>query len=153
MSDAFKAMFDGTCAAGCESRILFHGGKPDLRVGDLIEPGHERMAHPGCPWCEARTRGAAHLGIDGPAEDADRVYCTTNRLYAKHYASLWGRGDLYRVEPVGELVPSTEDTLESFKAPALRVAAVIDRVVLLTNSERRRLFREWGAADRRALTT
>lgn len=132
--------------------ILYHGGVPDLRVGDLIEPGHERMAHPGCPWCAARTRGEAHLGIDGPSEDADRVYCTTNRLYAKHYASLWGRGDLYRVEPVGDLARSTEDTVESFKAPALRVAAVLDRAVLLTRSERRRLYREWRASDERALT-
>jgi hypothetical protein len=132
---------------------LFHGGKPGLNVGDIIEPGHQRMAHPGCPWCEARANGKAHLGMDGPSEDADRVYCTTNRLYAKHYASLWGRGDLYRVEPVGELVPSTEDTVESFKAPALRVVAIYDRAVQLTTTERRRLYREWGVADRiKALT-
>ena len=39
------------------------------------------------------------------------MYATTDRLYAKHYASLWGRGDLYRVEPVGELLESTEDLI------------------------------------------
>lgn len=128
--------------------FLYHGGKDGLRPGDLIEPGHERMAHPGCPWCAARTEGRAHLGIDGPAEDADRVYATTNRLYAKHYASLWGRGDLYRVEPVGDLLRSTEDSVESWKAPAMRVVAVLERAVQLTMSERRRLYREWGEADR-----
>lgn len=129
---------------------LFHGGVPGLRIGDVIEPGHERMAHPGCPWCEARAQGEAYLGVDGPAEDADSVYCTTNRLYARHYASLWGYGDLYRVEPVGRLERSNEDTIEAFKAPALRVVAVLSRAVRLSMSERRRLFREWGEADKRA---
>lgn len=126
---------------------LFHGGIPGLRIGDLIEPGHDRKAHDGCPWCEARARGEAHLGIDPIAAESDRVYFTTNRLYAKHYASLWGNGDLYRVEPVGDVLPSREDSIESFTSPALRVAAVLDRMVLLTMSERRRLFREWGQAD------
>lgn len=126
---------------------LYHGGVPGLRAGDLIEPGHERTGHPGCAFCEARARGEAHLGVDGPAQDADRVYASTSRIYAKHYASLYGRGDLYRVEPVGELVRSPEDTVETFKAPALRVIAVLERAVLLTWSERRRLSREWTAAD------
>lgn len=125
---------------------LFHGGVPGLRPGDVIEPGHERQAHVGCPWCEARAAGGAHLGID-PLGLIDRVYATSNRMYAKHYASLWGYGDLYRVDPVGDLESSTEDTIESWHAPALRVVAVIDRAVLLTPAERRRLFREWTAAD------
>lgn len=125
---------------------LFHGGIDGLRPGDLIEPGHRRKHHAGCPWCQARAAGGAHLGMD-PLAEAGRVYCTTNRVYAKHYASLWGRGDLYAVEPVDWMVTSTEDTIESFKAPALRVLAVLERAVLLTMSERRRLYREWTAAD------
>lgn len=128
---------------------LFHGGVPDLRVGDLIVPGRERRHHDGCPWCEARNQGEAHLGMDGPSQHVDRVYLTSNRLYAKYYASLWGRGDLYQVEPVGEVEKSTEDTVETFMAAAARVVAVLDRAVLLTMSERRRLDREWGAADAR----
>lgn len=128
---------------------LFHGGVPDLRPGDLIQPGQSRRHHDGCPWCEARASGdAGPGGIDGPSAHADRVYLTANRMYAKHYASLWGRGDLYRVEPVGVLVRSVEDSIESWTAPAARVVAVLDRAVLLTNSERRRLLREWTAADR-----
>lgn len=128
---------------------LFHGGVPDLRAGDLIVPGRERRHHDGCPWCEARQNGGAHLGMDGPSQHQDRVYLTSNRLYAKHYASLWGRGDLYRVEPVGDLERSTEDTVETFMASSARVVAVLDRAVLLTMSERRRLYREWGEADAR----
>jgi hypothetical protein len=130
---------------------LYHGGVPGLRAGDLIEPGHERASHAGCAFCDARARGDAHLGVDGPSQDADRVYASTSRIYAKYYASLYGRGALYRVEPVGELVRSPEDTIETFKAPALRVIAVLERAVLLTWAERRRLMREWTAADRIAL--
>lgn len=126
---------------------FFHGGVPGLNVGDLIEPGHDRKTHDGCPWCEARARGEAFSGIDGPSRESDRVYFTTSRLYAKHYASLWGRGDLYRVEPVGDVTVSAEDTMESFTAPSVRVAAILDRAVLLTMSERRRLFREWYESD------
>lgn len=129
------------------SSRLFHGGVPDLRVGDLIEPGHSRREHDGCPWCEARARGEAHLGMDGPSQQAARVYATAHRLYAKYHASLWGRGDLYRVEPVGDVQSSDEDSIPSIHTPALRVVAVVDRAVLLTNSERRRLYREWGIAD------
>ncbi|MGB0972595.1 MAG: hypothetical protein ACPGVG_16795 [Mycobacterium sp.] len=133
-------------------RRLFHGGKSGLRVGDLIEPGYERQLHEGCPYCEARFKGEAvatsdgHL-IDGPAQRPDRVYATTHRLYAKHYASLWGRGDLYRVTTDGLVEPSTEDSFDTVCAERLVVAGVLDRAVLLTWSERRRLWREWGEAD------
>jgi len=126
----------------------YHGGIPGLRIGDLIQPGHERKHRDGCPYCEARAKGEAHLGIDGLAKRPDRVYLTTNRLYAKHYASLYGRGDLYRVEPVGAVEPSTEDTMPTVCAEAARVVSVYERAVLLTMTERRRLNREWAEADR-----
>lgn len=129
---------------------LWHGGIPGLRPGDLIEPGHDRRAHEGCPWCEARTgqaQGGPQPVIDALAREKGRVYMTTDREYARHYASLWGRGDLYRVEPVGDLRRSEEDTVESWTAPAARVLAVYDRAVLLTWSQRRALLRRWTAAD------
>lgn len=134
------------------SESLWHGGVPGLKPGDLITPGSDRKHHDGCPWCEARKQQAA--GGPAPAIDplplTGRVYCTTNRLYAKHYASLYGRGWLYRVEPVGDLVRSLEDTIETWTAEALRVVSVYEKAVLLTNTERRRLWREWTAADQRA---
>lgn len=126
---------------------LFHGGVPDLRVGDLILPGHNRTHHDGCPWCEARSKGEAYKGMDGPSQHADQVYATPERMYARFYASLFGRGDLYRVEPMGEMTVSEEDNIESYRANAFQVKAVLDRAVILTNSERRRLWREWGKAD------
>ena len=128
----------------------YHGGVPGLKVGDIIEPGHTRRSHDGCPWCEARANGTAYNGMDGPSQHLDRVYATTNRLYARYHASLWGRGDLYRVTPVGLVERSTEDTIESYCAEGFVVAGVLDRAVLLTWSERRRLWREWGEADRAA---
>ena len=129
---------------------LWHGGVPGLRPGDLIEPGHARASHPGCPWCEARERGQAGPGgLDPASAETGRVYLTTDRLYARHYASLYGRGDLYRVEPVGGVEASVEDSIPTWTSPAARVVAVVDRAVLLTDKERRRLWRDWGTADDR----
>lgn len=128
---------------------LFHGGVPGLRAGDLIEPGHERKVHDGCAWCAARAE--LPPSADGLALQVGRVYLTPERVYARYYASLYGRGDLYRAEPVGELVRSTEDTFETWTATAARVVAAVDRAVLLTQGERRRLYRLWGAADAAAL--
>ena len=132
---------------------LWHGGVPDLRPGDLIEPGNARPIIDGCSFCAAR---AAQLAtgvvpvIDPLAEHGDRVYLTPVREYARHYASLWGRGDLYRVEAVGDLVQSTEDTVETWTAPAARVLAVVERAVLMTMAQRRRLNRIWAASDEAA---
>lgn len=126
---------------------LFHGGIAGLRVGDIIEPGHARKTRDGCPYCEARERGEAHQGLDGPSQRPDRVYATEHRLYAKQFASLWGRGDLYRVSPIGACERSTEDTIPSWCAEQYRVEAVLDRAVQLTNTERRRLIREWTVFD------
>lgn len=127
---------------------LWHGGVPGLRPGDLIEPGHARAALDGCPWCAARAAGAAGPGgLDGPSAHADRVYLTTNVLYARHYASLYGRGDVYLVAPVGDITRSGEDSIETWLAEAARVVKVPHRAVLLTMTERRRLAREWADAD------
>lgn len=127
---------------------LYHGGVDGLRVGDLLMPGHVRKNHDGCPWCEARENGGAHLGMDGPSQRL-AVYMTPVRLYAKFHASLYGLGDLYRVEPIGPAELSDEDSIETWTAGAARIISVYDRAVLLTNTERRRLERLWADADRR----
>lgn len=131
--------------------FLYHGGRPGLRVGDVITPEMGgRPAHEGCLFCEARQQeavGGQRSVIDSLPTHRDRVYATPNRLYAKYYASLWGRGDLYRVEPVGEAVRSGEDTIESWHAPGWWIVKIYERAVLLTWTERRRLLKQWTVAD------
>src|SRR6478609_7808015 len=125
---------------------LFHGGVPDLRVGDVIAPGHPR-GHEKCPWCEARA-AAAGLDMDGPPHHLLRIYATSHRLYAKQCASLLGYGDLYRVTTDGDVKPCDEYSFDTVVAERLIVAAVLDRAVLLTASEQRRLTRECKTAEK-----
>lgn len=124
--------------------VLYHGGVPGLKPGDLIEPGHSRDdKHDGCPICrERRERGAE---APGGTQHPETVYCTTDRWYAKLYASVYGRGDVYQVEPVGDLVPTTDegDPECCYRCPALRVKRVVDLRVTLTMKERRRLARRY----------
>lgn len=126
---------------------LFHGGVPGLRLGDRLTGGHERRMHDGCAWCVARANGTAEH--DPASHHPDRVYVSTDREYARFYASLYGYGDLYRVEPIGELVPSDEDGFPSWTAESVRVVGVVARAVRLTDGERRRLLRRWTALDYR----
>ena len=130
-----------------EGTRYYHGGVPGMKPGDLLLPGFDRRHHEGCEFCEARARGEAHEGIDPPSQ-RQAVYFTTDKLYAKHYASLYGAGDLYRVEPVGDAQRSTEDSYETYTAGSVRVVQVVERAVRLTDKERRKLSREWEAADR-----
>lgn len=133
---------------------LWHGGAPGVRPGDRILPGRSRPVHPGCPWCEANAAGETGPGGLSPLTGRpDRVYLTPVREYARHYASLYGRGDLYRVDPVGPVERSPEDTVETWLAPAAVVVAVVERAVLLTMAQRRRLDRLWAAADAEATRT
>jgi hypothetical protein len=85
--------------------------------------------------------------VDPLSRVHDRVYLSADREYARHYASLYGYGDLYRVEPLGDVQRSTEDSFETYLAAQARVLAVYARAVLLTASQRRALDRAWAAAD------
>jgi len=126
----------------------WHGGAAGLKPGNLIKPGHTRTVD-GCAICEARANGQTAT-IDGHAVDPatgrpDRVYITTDREYARFYASMALYGDLYRVEPVGDVEPSTEDPFDTWTAASARVLAVYDRAVRLTNGQRQRLMTRWPA--------
>ncbi|MEU1815199.1 hypothetical protein ABZ543_08370 [Streptomyces roseifaciens] len=128
---------------------LFHGGKPGLRPGDLITP-HPPNVVDGCEICAARARGETvvipGLGpVDPPTGRPDRVYVTSDREYARWYASRYWQGDLYVVEPVGQVEPSTEDPFPTWCAPAARIRSVYCRCVMLTPAQRRRLLARWTA--------
>lgn len=133
-------------------RPLFHGGAPGLRPGATLTGGQSRPAVKGCEICAARLSGkvatiAGH-SIDPPTLHPDRLYLTTSRLYARFYASLYGRGDVYEVAPLGELIESDEDHFPTWTAPAATVKRIEAVSVTLTHSERARLYRLWGDADR-----
>lgn len=111
----------------------FHGGVSGLKPGDLLEP----QAHPGwrrddCAWCRSGGDSSGH---------PDSIYVTTEREYARYYASRYGKGWLYVVEPLGELMPSEEELVPSFRCESARVLSVYDRAVVLTRSQRRRVFK------------
>lgn len=122
---------------------LYHGGAKGLWRGDLILPDMvEHRCVDGCPVCEAHRRGDHHP-LD-PATPPGRVFATTNRRYARFYASRAVGGDLYQVELVGDAQASTTDPFPSWSAPSARVLRVLERDVVLTMRERRDLFRRWG---------
>jgi hypothetical protein len=131
----------------------FHGGVPGLRPGDTITP-HAPNVIDGCPICAARAKGQTATldgqAVDPPTGRPDMVYITTDRDYGRFYASRYWYGDLYTVEPVGEMEPSTEDPFPTWCVPAARVVAVYTRAVQLTPGQRRSVLRRWTEADRAA---
>ena len=131
---------------------LFHGGVPGLRPGDLIVPG-ERHYVDGCAVCEAKRRGETYRVAGGAVDPVnaheDRVYMTDDRAYARFYASKYPTGDLYGVEPVGEVQESSEDPFPTWHAASARVVSVLERAVRLTPAQRRTLLNRWRRADER----
>lgn len=125
---------------------LWHGGIDGLKPGDLLLPSPPKLVD-GCAICVAHAAGkevtVGGHAIDPRTAHPDRVYLTSDREYARFYASKYVFGDLYRIEPVGDLEWSTEDPFPTWKATAGRVVAVYERAVRLTDSQRRRLLRRW----------
>lgn len=123
----------------------YHGGHPGLWPGDEILPqGPGRLArhHDGCAVCDAQAAGQA-TSIDPATGRPDRVYVTTDWLYAKYYASRYGRGDLYVVRPAADLEASPEDLLDARTCSSAVVVEVLARAVTLTHAERRHLWNRW----------
>jgi hypothetical protein len=132
----------------------FHGGIPGLKVGDLLTP-HPPNYVDNCEVCAAKKAGQ-NYAVDGQVVDPltgrpDRIYITSDREYARFYASKFPRGDLYVVDPEGEMELSTEDHWPTWSAPAARVRSVYDRYVQLTAGQRRAMLKRWTAADIDAL--
>lgn len=122
---------------------LFHGGVAGLQPGDIIRPNQGHRKHiDGCPVCAALAKGeATPFDLSTPE---GWVYATKDRPYARHYASK-ARGDLYRVQLLGEVEPSDEDgPFPTWRARRARVVAVAERNVTMSWGERERLFIRWG---------
>lgn len=125
----------------------FHGGVPGLDVGDIITP-HKPNVVDGCPICAARAAGESYtvpgLGvIDPPTGRPERVYVTTDREYGRFHASRYWLGDLYAVEPFGELEASDEGFFPTWCADGAVITSVVSRAVRLTDKQRRTLSRRW----------
>jgi len=123
----------------------YHGGAPDLKSGQLIvpqPPNEGRHLLDGCPICEARKAGKPL-----PDDDLDPtlIYVTTDREYARIYASGYPMGALYVVEPVGVLTPSP-DPVPSFGCSAARIKTVYDACVRLSPAQIRRALRRYSDA-------
>lgn len=119
--------------------VLYHGGVPDLKPGDIIEPGHSRDNYDDCPICRAR-REKGVSAIEGTGHP-EQVYCTRYRDYAALYASIYGKGDVYQVRPVGGVEDFDEDFDGCYRCDRLVVVRAVERHVTLTPKRRRKVIR------------
>lgn len=106
----------------------WHGGARGLTVGDQIVPAVELDRLP-----------ATYLA-DFYDSDPTRVHMTSDHLLGRSYASQFctlGGGDLYEVEPVGELVedPDYLGLGVSWTAPRALIVAVVETDVRITPTE------------------
>jgi len=126
---------------------LYHGGVGGLVVGDTIEPNMaERRFVDGCPQCAAQAVGEHVHGFDPPTPE-DWVYATTDREYARYYASRAVKGSLYVVDLEGDIEESIEDLFPTWRARRAVVRRVLEFRVTLTMRQRRKLFRRWGGTE------
>lgn len=124
----------------------FHGGKPGLKPGDMLTE-HEPNYVDGCAICETKRRGGNPVIDSNPIHKG--VYFTTDREYARFYASKYPRGDLYSVQPAGPiLMAGDEDPFETAVCEVVMVRGLVQRDVRLDNGQRRRLLRRWADSDR-----
>lgn len=151
----------------------YHGGVHGLQPGALLLPTAPHVED-GCPVCVARAQGRALTvgeyrlwleqfgerarpvlqALSGAADSdpvdppsaRDAVYMTTDLEYARWYAAR-SRGDLYRVEAVGEVERSGEDRFPTWTAAAARVVQVLERRVRLYRRDRRALTKRWAKLD------
>lgn len=128
-------------------RQLWHGGVPGLRRGSRIVPGMAHHKHiDGCPICAAHAAGVSPEGHE-PATPDGWVYATSDKAYARFYASKVVGGDLYQVRLLGDVERSTEDMFPAWRGRRAVVVRVVERGIVLTPKERRHLFLRWGGTD------
>lgn len=123
---------------------LYHGGVGGLWVGGVIEPDNAHMRHvEGCQQCAAQAAGVFVKGFDPPTPER-WVYATTDREYARYYASRAVRGNLYVVALVGDVEESVEDPFPTWRGRQAVVRRVPEQSITLTMRQRRKLFLRWG---------
>lgn len=98
---------------------LYHGGARRLDRKKLILPPSVTGA-----------RSTASYGGGGVCR-TDRVYVITELDQARVFALMVGRGDVYQVQPVGEMVPDPDYSGpgESWECELARIVRVVERNV------------------------
>lgn len=108
----------------------YHGGVIGLRVGDLVLPPSESAS----AWCLADVDDEDLRRRMAEVHSRDRVYMSTNLNDAVLWAGCYPQGtrrrggDVYRVEPVGEVEPDPDyqgDDGASVCAPRARVVGIV----------------------------
>lgn len=123
---------------------LYHGGVAGLWVGAVIEPNMADHRYvDGCPQCAAHADGVHIHGYDPPTPE-DWVYATTDREYARYYASRAVRGSLYVVNLEGDVEKSIEDPFPTWRGRRAIILRVPETKIVLTMKQRRKLFVRWG---------
>ena len=100
---------------------LYHGGVRRLHVGSVLLP-------------PVKTGAASQADFGNHVARRDRVYVTTERDQAELFALLAppdGNGDLYEVEPIGDLEidPDYHGPGASYAVPMAHVVRVVRRRV------------------------
>lgn len=125
----------------------YHGGIPGLRVGQYILPPSETGALSLSDMVEILTVGPEVAEETRRVHNRDRVYLTTEldtaTIFAGHYPHPDGArrrgGDVYRVEPEGQIEPDPDyhgDDGASIAAPRARITGIV-----ATGITRRRALR------------
>lgn len=129
-----------------KATVLYHGGVAGFWCGDVLVPNMaEHRFVPGCEHCEAQRDGAA-TAIDPPTPP-NWIYATSDREYARYYASRVVGGTLYRVQLEGDVEPSTEDPFPTWRGRRATIVGVPERHITLTMGQRRRLWIRWGGDE------
>lgn len=125
-------------------RRLYHGGMGEMWRGDVIKPDMaEKRYHDGCAICQAHQAGLS-TSID-PATPHGWVYATSDRAYARYYASRAGNGWLYEVRLADNAEPSEEDPyFPTWRAASATIERVLERGITLSMREREKLWVRWG---------
>lgn len=88
--------------------IYYHGGRPGLKVGDILLPPTETGI---TPWLDQRAMShksaaayAAWLQIPKRRQEREHVFVTREQWVATLFAQMaYTAGTLYRVEPLGDI--------------------------------------------------
>lgn len=100
----------------------FHGGVKNLKRGDYVS----------APLITFNARHAPYISDADKAEGHcknDKVYVTTDLNAARAYASSYPFGDVYEVEPLGNISADPDAPDVSLMCDAAKVISIVQRKV------------------------